>query len=182
MKELTIWARLNLAVVSLILLLSFGFGLYFWTEKARWTADKRSIELTDYKDKIHFDIVSLSESVRGLLLDPKNESEKKRWREAQTDMEANIGTIQAAFPEYQDLTNSLKSLREFHLKTISPFQARLLEIVDTNQPAALEEYSRGYRDLHDRREKLFADLSQQFENVKTSEHERAQKAAVWGTA
>ena len=85
MKHMTIWQRLNTALALLILLLMVGFGLYVWQEKVGWASIQRTEQLAAAKDRIYFDLIRMSDGLRGLLLDPKNDLEKKRRHEAETD-------------------------------------------------------------------------------------------------
>ena len=78
MKIVTIWQRLNTAFWLLIVLLLAGVGLALWAANARSAGVHRSDQLAAAKDRIAYDVVLISDTVRGLLLDPKNEAEKRR--------------------------------------------------------------------------------------------------------
>ena len=86
MKSITIWQRLNTAFWLLIVLLLAGVGLALWAATARSAADRRSDQLSGARGNIAYKVVLISDTVRGLLLDPKNEMEKRRKREAETDL------------------------------------------------------------------------------------------------
>ena len=55
------------------MLLLAGVGLALWVAAARSAATHRSDQLSAAKDRIAYDVVLISDTVRGLLLDPKNE-------------------------------------------------------------------------------------------------------------
>ncbi len=83
MKSITIWQRLNTAFWLLIVLLLAGVGLALWAANARSVADRRSEQLAAARGNIAYKVVLISDTVRGLLLDPKNEMEKRLMREAE---------------------------------------------------------------------------------------------------
>ena len=82
MKKITLWQRLNLALVLMILLLLGGFCVFFWTEKAGSESRRLVAELTNTKDKLRYDLAEADDAVRGILFDPKHELNSNRWRQA----------------------------------------------------------------------------------------------------
>src|SRR5271166_4052241 len=99
---MTILQRPNTAVLFLILLALAGVALALLLADARSEASHRSDHLSSVRDHIAFDIVLISDTVRGLLLprlptslavDPKNEAEKKIKRDAEEDLWASFGSI-----------------------------------------------------------------------------------------
>ena len=83
---MTIWQRLNTALLLLILLLLSGVGLALWVEKTRSAVDARGAELLAAKDRLELDLTTMSDAVRGFLLQARNEPERKRRRDAQADL------------------------------------------------------------------------------------------------
>src|SRR2546430_7942663 len=159
MKHMTMGQRLNTTMALLLLLLLIGFGLYSWTREARWEATQRNLQLGQLRDRIETDMVTLSDAIRGLLLNPKDPAETNRWRITQSDLSATIDALQApkdrgGFPDYPELTNSVKALRDFSIKALGPFQVQLLESADKDKAVAIEEYQKHFADLRERREKL----------------------------
>src|ERR1041385_378684 len=139
MKKMTLWQRLNIALVLMIILLVGGFYVVYWTQKARSESKLRIGELATAKARVRLDMVEADDAVRGLLLDPKSEIEKTRWRQALTDFGANINQAEAAASKaetsartYTNMIQAVTNLREFAQKKLGPFQNHVLELAETN--------------------------------------------------
>ena len=63
------------ALFLLVLLLMIGCGLALSIEVAVTRAERRAQELANKKDRISLDLLLMSDSIRGLLLDPKSEAD-----------------------------------------------------------------------------------------------------------
>src|SRR5437588_4523903 len=90
MKNMTIWQRLNTALLLLILLLLVGVGLAVWGEKTSANVDLHSAQLNGIKDRLWLDVLRLSESVRGVAGAAKTDAEKKKQRDIQGQAEAGL--------------------------------------------------------------------------------------------
>jgi methyl-accepting chemotaxis protein WspA len=180
MKNMTIWRRLNTALLLLILLLLVSVGLALWVEEARSTAIHRSDVLAGARDRIELDVIRISDALRGLLLDTKNDSEARRRQIAETDLYENIQSLQGSFPDKAGLSSAINGIKEFVLSSNGPVQSlhrRVLEMSETDPVAAVEAYNRGAPPLRDHREQLLRDLSAQIEKVR---HEES--VAAWTTS
>src|ERR1017187_7769671 len=102
MKPVTIWQRINTAFWLLIVLLLAGVGLALWVASARSAGAHRSDQLSAAKDSIAYDVLLISDTVRGLLLDPKNEPEKRRKHEAEAELASRLTFIQREYSQYPD--------------------------------------------------------------------------------
>ena len=178
MKQMNIWQRLNAALVVLVLLLLAGGGLALWIEKTATRADRRSEELANKQERIQLDVVSMSDALRGLLLDPKNEAEKKRQHDAEADFAANLDLFEASFTNQTDLVRSIKSLRDFGQRRLLPLQRRIMEMAEADPAAALSEYNTNYPAVRKQREDLLTELTQQVGSVKKAEFVRAQTTTL----
>src|SRR6267154_2659192 len=185
MKRMTLGQRLNTTVALLVLLLLVVFGLFVWTREERGRAAERNHQLSEIKSRIQSDMVTLSDSIKGLLLNPKDDVETNHWRVAQSDLGATIDAVQAerdrgGFSDYPLLVNAVKSLRDFTVKYLVPFQATVMKLVDKDPAAAIAECQKSYPEVRDRREKVLADLNQQIEYVGFEEYHRAHIVALVG--
>src|SRR5436189_2368899 len=96
MKHMTMGQRLNTTMALLLLLLLMGFGLFSWNRQTRWEANQRNYQLTQFRDHIETDLLTLSDSIKGLLLNPKDPVETNRWRVTQSDLSATLDAVQAS--------------------------------------------------------------------------------------
>ena len=178
MKDVTIWQRLNTAFWLQIVLLMAGVGLALWVASARSAAAHRSDELSAAKDRIAYDVVFISDTVRGLLLDPKNDAEKRRKGEAERDLADQLKTIQREFSEYPDLLRSVSNLSEFTTRTVGEFHQQVLNTADSDPAGAIMMYNKDYPDLREKRVKLFTDLAFEIGRVKSAEAMRGENLAL----
>lgn len=182
MKTATIWQRLNTAFWLLIVLLLAGVGLALWAANARSTADKRSEQLAAARATIAYKVVLISDTVRGLLLDPQNELEKKHKLEAEADLASQLKFIQTEFREKPDLLHSVNNLDEFTSRTLADFHRQVLDTADHDPAGAIILYNKDYPDIREKRSKLFADLSSEIDRVRRSESDRADLLELLGWA
>jgi methyl-accepting chemotaxis protein WspA len=169
MKTVTIWQRLNTAFWLLILLLLAGVGLAFWMATARNAIDHRSGQLSAAKESIRYDVVLISDTVRGLLLDPKNDAEKRRKREAEADLVSQMTFIEREFSRYPNLLRSVGNLREFTSRTFDDFNRQVLDTAESDSAGAIMLYNKDYPDIRDKRSRLFNDLTLEIERVQNAE-------------
>jgi methyl-accepting chemotaxis protein WspA len=180
MKHMTIWQRLNTAQIVLVLLLLGVVALALWVEEVRWSAMHRAEELHATKNAIYFDVVSINDAVRGLLLDPKNEQEKKRRREAELDLRGRMDELQNVFASKTELIAAVRALRDFSVGSMATFQARALELAESDPTNGPAFYNKNFGSISQQRDQLFRELSQQAERVRISEEMAAQNTSLAG--
>jgi hypothetical protein len=117
MKNMTIWQRLNTALLLLILLLIVGVGLAVWGEKTSANVELHEAVLDGAHDHLCLETVRLSEFVRGLVAQPRSERDKQPLTMPK-DAEGNIRSALAKFEtkqfsNYTDLQTAARKVREF---------------------------------------------------------------------
>jgi methyl-accepting chemotaxis protein WspA len=177
MKDLTIWQRLNTAFWVLIGLLLAGVGLAWWVGYACSAIAHRSDDLSAAKDRIAYDVLFIGDTVRGLLLDPKNAGENRRKGEAETDLASQLKFIQKEFTDYPDLIRSVRNLSEFISRKRADFHRQVLDTAETDPGSAIVLYNKDYPELRDKRVELFKDLTFEIERVKNAEGLREKRLA-----
>jgi methyl-accepting chemotaxis protein WspA len=182
MKIVTIWQRLNIAFWLLVVVLLAGVCLALWVVNIRADGAHRCDELSATKNRITYDVVLISDTVRGLLLDPKNESEKRREREVEAELAAQLRFIQTEFADHADLMRTVNNLSEFTSRRLGDFHRKVLDLAETDSASAVMLYVKDYPDIRDKRTKLFADLTSEIERVQNAEAIRGTKLAWVGFA
>jgi methyl-accepting chemotaxis protein WspA len=172
MKHMTIWQRLNTALLLLILLVLVGIGLALWVAELRSIGLHRSDQLGAARDRVYSDIIYLGDATRAFLLDPRTDPDLKRRTDAERDINTTVESIQMTFPEATNLITAVKNLRDFSVKTLTGFQERVVELARSDPAAALAYYSTNYPSLREQRERMFRELSEQIGLVTNAE-------AVW---
>src|ERR1035441_6672907 len=182
MKIVTTWQRLNIAFWLLILLLLAGVGLAFWVVNTRAAGVHNSDELAATKDRIAYDVVLLSDTVRGLLLDPKNEAEKRRKDHVERDLADQLKLIRTKSVNDADLMRSVNNLSDFTSRAVGDFHHQVLDMAETDSASAVMLYVKDYPNIREKRTKLFADLTIEIERVQNAEAARGAKLAWVGFA
>jgi len=180
MKKTTIWLRLNTAQAIIIFLLLVNAGLAFWVEKTLSATEQRRSDLTSDRNRISYDINQMSGALRWLLIEPKNEDEKKQRNEAENDLKDIIDQLQSTFANQPVLANSLKNLREFSVGALHEFHKRTLETLATDPAAATTYYNQTQGAIRKQRDSLLSDLAVQADQVKNDEASHAKTIAVVG--
>jgi methyl-accepting chemotaxis protein WspA len=180
MKQMTIWQRLNTALLLLVLLLLVGVGLAVWMEKANSSAIHLSDDLSGSRDRIYKDVTIIEDALRGLLLDPGNDPDQKRRKEAEADLATNLDSVQSMFADFPELVSAVKAVRDFTLKTLEAFQIRVGEMVKSETASAIAYYNTNYPAISRQRDQVFTDLSQQVEKVKNAKAVQARTIAAVG--
>jgi methyl-accepting chemotaxis protein WspA len=173
MKKMTIWRRLNTALLLFILLVLVGVGLALWAAEARSSALVRSDRLSSARDRIAYDVVIISDTVRGLLLDPKDETEKTRKREAETDLANTLDFIQSTFAAQSGLMTAVSNLRDFTLHTLGQFNREVLAAAEADGVSAMMLYNKDFPEIRNQRAKLFAALRKEIGQAQSEEANRA---------
>jgi methyl-accepting chemotaxis protein WspA len=177
MKPMTIWQRLDRALLLLICLLFVAVGLAFWVAVERSNANQRSEELLRNRDRVYYDVMLMIDALRGLSLEPNSEPELRRHRDAEQELEANLEGIQKAYKDFPDLLRAAQDLKDFAQGSGDTFLGELhkkvLAIAGTDVAGALTYFNNNYPRVSRKRDSLFHDLAVQVDRVRGAESERA---------
>src|SRR5438445_13058577 len=111
--KLTLWQRLNATLVGLILLLMAGFLFELWVKDSFWSADKRREQLSALRDHIYMDLMRMSDATRGMLLDGRNDFDRRRLENAETDLTGSFDKFQSTFTNLTELLDSMNQHQNF---------------------------------------------------------------------
>src|SRR5215831_2575346 len=90
MKPMTIWQRLDRALLLLILLLFVAVGLSFWVALEVSNANKRRDQLSRDRYLISYDVMVMVDALRVMATDPNNELERKRYHDMENELAAKF--------------------------------------------------------------------------------------------
>ena len=173
MKPMTIWQRLDRALLLLILLLFVAVGLAFWVALERSRASERSEQLSRDRDRVYYDVMLMIDALRGLSLDPRNETELRRHRDAARELEGNLEGIQKEFKDFPDLMITVKNLSEFVRgagdTSLGDFHKRVLAIAESDVAGAITYFNNNYPRVSRQRDQLFHEMALQVEQVHKDE-------------
>src|SRR5262245_61215242 len=110
MKPMTIWQRLDRAVMLLLALLLAAVGIAFWVESGRTGADQQRAELAALKDGICCHLVLLTDALRAGAVDSKNKAHEKHREDLEQELRAVFEQAELKYYQHPDLVTALKSL------------------------------------------------------------------------
>ncbi len=171
---MTIQQRLNTVLLLLIALLLVAVGLALWVEEARSSADKRSGQLSDAYDHIRYNVLVMCDALRNLAVNPRNDWEKRRQREAEHELRREFSAIQESAADFPDLKPAIQSITDF-LSVFASFQTRVLEMTGTDAANALSYFNANYPEISSKRDQAFRDLRVPVETIRGLESSRAER-------
>jgi len=180
MKNMTIWQRLNTSLLLLILLGLSAVIVEVWIDKSRSQVSRQSDKLDMKRNEIQKEVFVIGGAIRGQLLDPKNDPDRKRRDEAERTLPTNLQDLQKEFADKPELTAAFRKLREFVLSTLLPFEHEIADRARQDPVAATAYYNGNYGALSRQREQLFTELDQQVEMAKHLEALKVERIALGG--
>ncbi len=181
---MNIWERLQAALILLVLLLIASVGLALWVEETRLGADKRAHQLASSRDRAAYDVMLITDALRALCLDPRNDQERTRRRLAQSEFNRHMEEIQRSFREHTELQIAVKALSEFvngnSPGTLGYFQVRVIEMAENDPTSAVTYFNANVSALSKQREQLLGDLGQQIIKATSAESDQAQTVSRVG--
>ena len=144
MKNWTIIQRLRATLGLLISLSVFGSALLVGVEKqiSRTRADGDHAALV--AQHLRYDMLQVSNIVRGLLLDPKNQQEARRRQETNNDLSNTIAEAKIEFGSRAELAVPVGALETYENQTISPLRGQITALLESNLPEAVKFYNSTY--------------------------------------
>ena len=170
MNNLTISQRMNATMAAVLLLLLVGIGILLWAGEFSASSVQRGQQLNQDKDRVYFDLITMSDVSRGLLLSPANEDEQKRRLSVQRDLQATISGVRSDYGKEIDMLAALNRLDDFISKKLSPYYNDLLG----QGGMAAADYAQTYPAMRQQRDKFFTDFNSQVSSVAALEADKAQ--------
>lgn len=181
---MTIWQRLNTVLMLLTIFLMAGAGLSFWVERSRSKATERMGKAISHQHGIYYDVMVITDALRGLALDPRSELDKQRQRAAEADLRDKIRELRAEFSDSPELIVALGNLHNFAFGatpgSLSDFQAKVLQMINSDSANAMTYYNANYSALSHQRDQVFRDLAAQIEEVNSAESVHAHIVSMLG--
>jgi methyl-accepting chemotaxis protein WspA len=166
MKKNTFRRRLNTMQAILAVLLLIGIALIWQTESTHRKTVQRTARLYRTQDRVFADLMVMNDALQMLVLDPKNEAERKRSRAAATDLGAATEALEQAVvdrPKLVDTANQLHALYR-----------QIADQAEADATSAATYYRKNYSAIQSQREKLIKDLNREVETLVSAELSRAE--------
>ncbi len=184
MKKMSFWQRLRTSLAVLILLLIIGAGLAWWVERTRSTIEHRSDQLENDAANVRLKVVEMGDALRGLLLDPKNVSDRKLGADAEKDLEHNLDALRSRYNDNERLLKSIKNVREFAGGTNAIFQSyqtKLTDLQETDAAAAIAQYAKTYDStIRARRNLVLNEFEGSVQTIRNADLSIIDQVSFWG--
>jgi methyl-accepting chemotaxis protein WspA len=183
MKRLNIWRRLNGSLAVLILLLITASVLAYLVDNARHNYAEFKSRLDKQADRVRLDLLQMNNALRGRLLDPKNEQERLRSRDAENDLRVALYRIETDTPAYfsrSNEPNALAAIGNFVTNKFLPYQTNLLALQkQEDSTTVVAQYAQSYSSsIELEREKVLETFRQQVDAAKEEESRKADKFMI----
>jgi len=148
MKKWSISRRIKFLLGGIIVLIIFDDVFAWWVDRHMdWIAtnvDHRELAVMNTTDRMRHDLSQISGSLSLLLLDPKNEVEKKAKQDADDDRAKALEELGTLVQEQPDLLKNVQSLSDFDAKTFQPVGNNILESMEKDPVGAVKLYGENY--------------------------------------
>ncbi|MBI3414701.1 MAG: methyl-accepting chemotaxis protein [Verrucomicrobia bacterium] len=160
MKNWTIAKQLSAALIALNVLLVAALTLFWWMEteiaQARSNAMSRREQLLIAAERVRYDMLEMSDALRGLLLDPKNEAERRRKLAADEDLLRAASEMRPLLAEQPDLLKALEAVTAFDELQLNLHENKVIELTAADLAGANRYYTGTYLPLRQQQEQLVA--------------------------
>jgi len=176
----TIKRRLYVTLCTLVSLSLAGLAVTLWVETRSNSEVAAALEeqgrLNDLAQRIRFDMLQMSDGLRGMLLNPNSEVEKARKLDADSDLVKAVEEAQSMLARQPELLQALTAIGDYDAKTLNQLENKVMEMVASNPKAAAEFYSTDYlpaRKEQDRLVGVFAEKATQAAHASVAKSESA---------
>jgi len=99
---------------------------------------------TDLSDQIRRNRQQISDSIFRLLIDPKNEEEKKHLQEADAKVMKTFAEATSQVQGHPNLIKTLQDAGDFDARTLAPLEDQILALLDKDPTGAAKFYGNTY--------------------------------------
>ena len=129
--------RQILNAVSALLLLA-SLVLTIWLDRRKEAVRDHNEDLAAATVRIRYDILQMSDGMRGMLLAPDSAVERKRKFDADEDVAKAVTEMKAALDGYPLVSQALSAIGEFDNQNLNVKENHVIELLATDHIAAAE--------------------------------------------
>lgn len=148
MKTITIIQRLRSGFLLLYVAAILGAVVVAWhgwrlavAELAAETL-RRQVGVT--VERIRYATLQMGDALRGVMLDPRSEVDRRRKHEADGDLNRAIGELRPLLRAQPDLLRALEAVGDYDTGTLNPMEDRLLQLATEDPAKARVDYAEIY--------------------------------------
>ncbi len=148
MKNRTIAQRLYFTLASLCGLCLLGLAVKVWFDHrdslSHQRIEDRQREVSITTAQIRFDMLEMSDALRGMLLNPKSDLEKSRKLAADERLVKRADTLKTLLADKPELVAGINAVAEFDEKTLNALENKVMDLIVNDPKAALGFYEASY--------------------------------------
>jgi len=184
MNTCTIAQRLYFALGTLFCLFLISLALKIWFEHRdglkRYQIEERRQQITAAAAQIRLDLLQMSDGLRGMLLNPKSELEKRRKLEADEQLVKQADLLKSLLADKPELVAGINAVAEFDDKTLNALENKVMDLIVSDPKAAIEFYQNSYLPQRDIESRLLDSFLQKTEQETQIETKQADASRVLG--
>ncbi len=130
------------ALTVILVVVSFALTLLLNLREAR--IREHNATLTAATERIRYDMLQMSDAMRGMLLAPDSAGERQRKLDADEDIATTVESLKPALAAEPGLLTALNALGEFDARNLNVKENRVLELLGTDPKGAAGYYAATY--------------------------------------
>ena len=171
MKSWSISQRLLALIGLLLAVLLVGAGVFYRADHRENEAIERRARLLAVAARLRYDMLQLSDAMRGLLLEPSSVVERERKVAADADLAKVFEETAGLDADRPELAQLLRAIADNDERKLNPLEAQFMNLVGQDVPAVTVLYNTGYLPLRADQDRLIERF------VTTAEAEMSQLVA-----
>jgi methyl-accepting chemotaxis protein WspA len=191
MKSWTIATRLYVFFGLTLLALAGAFGLFVHADSIENLATERDSRLDHAAAVIRYDLLEMSDALRGLIIDPANQAARQSKLAADEHFAKTIEAMKPLLQGQPDLLKAIAAVGDNDDAKLNRIENELMDLVPKDNAAARAFYANSYQPANHEQDKLVTHFIELVANDSTSaidlaRHGRSQAleimAAIFGVA
>jgi methyl-accepting chemotaxis protein WspA len=179
MKTWSVSLRLYVLMGVLLGVLALGLATILGAVKRDYAAAVFHDRLGDAAAQVRYDLLQISDALRGILMDPGDDTERRRKSTADESLAKSIASAAAFVADRPELRHALAAVAEFDAQKLNAMKERILETVGKDRAAAINFYYESYLPARREQDKLLERFVQLVESEAAGLHEAAERDRQW---
>ena len=184
MKNLTISRRLNLSFALILLLSILGVVVSWWVEREGSQIHVEAVQKRERllltAERLRYDILQISDAMRGILLDPKSDVDRRRKDAANEDLSTALRESESLVAAQPEVLKALRAIVDFHTRRLAPVENSTIEMVEKERPAAERHYAATFVPLRRELDRLVIEYTGLVHNATHADLKRSEKGKFTG--
>lgn len=161
----TVIQRLHATLTLILALSAIGAGISWLVErnatKAHARAAGRREELLLAAERVRHDMLVMSDAMRGCMLNPKDEAERKRKRQADDDLVVSLRHARDLVSGNETLVAAVKAIADHDAHQLHAVEDQIVASIESDPAGAARLYASKYLPAYRDQERLLGEFTSQ---------------------